>query len=123
MAAVAGFGIPAAWDQNCPKFDGENANSLRIFHRNCESIFACGGITDEQQKKEKLLEYLDHVDIREQWQNLDMFQTGNTYGQWKDEILQLYPEIEDMAHGSLQKLMEICGQARSIFHAELGRLR
>ncbi len=123
MANVSGFKIPAAWDQNRPKFDGENANSLRNFIRNCESIFTQGNITGEQEKKEKLLEYVDHNDIREQWERLPTFAAPATFVAWKAEILQLYPEIEDMAQGSLQKLMGICAASRPISRSELGKLR
>jgi hypothetical protein len=123
MSAVAGFKIPAAWDQNRPKFDGETINSLRIFIRNCETVFTSGGITDEQEKKNKLLEYLDHVDIREQWQKLPKFPAPHLFTLWKEEILTLYPEIEDMNQGSLQKLTVICDSNRPISRSELGKLR
>ncbi|KAF7348909.1 hypothetical protein MVEN_01411200 [Mycena venus] len=120
---VAGFKIPAAWDQNRPKFDGNTVNSLRIFLRNCETVFSAGGITDEQEKKKKLLEYLDHIDTREQWEKLPTFDAGNTFESWKTAILRLYPEIEDMASGSLTKLEEICRENRPISRSELGKLR
>ncbi|KAF7358462.1 hypothetical protein MVEN_00896700 [Mycena venus] len=120
---VAGFKIPAAWDQNRLKFDGNTVNSLRIFLRNCETVFSAGGITDEQEKKKKLLEYLDHIDTREQWEKLPTFDAGNTFESWKTAILRLYPEIEDMASGSLTKLEEICRENRPISRSELGKLR
>ena len=123
MGSIAGFKIPTPWDQNRPKFDGENVNSLRLFLRNCETIFTSGGITNDQEKKDKLLEYLDNVDIREQWQELSKYSIPATFNQWKEHILQLYPEIEDMASGSLQKLVVICSSNRPITRTELGKLR
>ncbi|KAJ7193097.1 hypothetical protein B0H12DRAFT_1231098 [Mycena haematopus] len=122
-ASVAGFKVPAAWDNNRPKFEGESVNSLKNFLRNCETIFKNGGVNDAQDKKDKLLEYVDDVDIREQWQGLATYKTGSTFDQWKEAILQLYPEIEDMAHGSLQKLTRICAANRPITRLELGKLR
>ena len=63
---------------------------------------------NDQEQKDKLLEYLDNVDIREQWQELSKYGIPATFNQWKDQVLQLYPEIEDMASGSLQKLVAVC---------------
>ncbi len=123
MASVSGFKIPAAWDQNRPKFDGETANSLRNFLRHCEIIFTSGSITDEQEKKEKLLEYVDHSDIREQWEKLRTFKDPITFAKWKEEIVELFPEIEDMAQGSLSKLNNICQNSTPISRDELGKLR
>lgn len=123
MATVSGFKIPAAWDQNRPKFDGETANSLRNFLRHCEIIFTSGSITDEQEKKEKLLEYVDQSDIREQWEKLGTYKAPAAFDKWKDEILELFPEIEDMAQGSLQKPNIICQNSTPISRDELGKLR
>ncbi|KAJ7302514.1 hypothetical protein DFH08DRAFT_722913, partial [Mycena albidolilacea] len=121
--AVANFKIPFAWDLNRPKFDGETTSSLRNFLRNTEAVCTSGGITDEQKQKEKLLEYLDHAELREQWERLPSFAADKTYSNWKKEILQLYPEIEDMTLGSVSKLKEICQQNCPIGREEIGKLR
>jgi hypothetical protein len=81
-----------------------------------------GGIMDEQKQKEKLLEYLDHAELREQWERLPVFAADKTYSDWKKEILQLYPEIEDMTLGSVSKLKEICQQNCPIGQEEIGKL-
>ncbi|KAJ7095592.1 hypothetical protein C8R44DRAFT_890006 [Mycena epipterygia] len=120
---AASFKIPASYDQNRPKFDGETASSLKVFLRDCEAVCANGGITDEEKMKERLLDYLDHMDIREQWERLPSFENGKSFANWKKEILRLYPEIEDMDLGSLGRLSEICRRNQVITRAELGKLR
>lgn len=122
-APVAGFKVPSSYDQNRPKFDGSTPNSLKLFIRNTETICKNGGITTDQARKEKLLEYLDHMDINEQWQRLPGFDKAKKYDEWKEEILELYPEIEDMTFGSMEKLQEICRQNQYIKQTELGKLR
>jgi hypothetical protein len=78
----------------------------------------CIGISDEQSRK-----HLDHVDTKEQWEKLLTFAAGNTFEGWKTAIRRLYPEIEDMASGSLSKPKEICHENRPISRSELGKLR
>ncbi|KAF8169299.1 hypothetical protein K438DRAFT_1983355 [Mycena galopus ATCC 62051] len=121
--SVASFKVPTAYDNNRPKFDGSTLDSLRLFFKNTELICKNGGITGEQEQKLKLLEYMDSLDMGEQWQKLPAFAVTKTYLEWKKEILDLYPEIEDMMFGSMKKLVEICQAARFISQSDLGKLR
>lgn len=117
------FKVPASYDQNRPRFDGETASSLKAFLRDCEAVCKNGKITDEDAMKGKLLDYVDSMDIREMWETLPSFKATMKFADWKEEILRLYPEVEDMDLGSLGRLAEVCKRNRLISRAELGKLR
>lgn len=121
-ATVAGFRVPNPWDNNSPKFDGKTASSLKRFLRHCASIVDQGQITDIDDQKAKLLDYVHDDDVRDQFEKLDTYQTG-TFEEWCKEIEKLYPEIEDMGIGSLEKLSKICLKAKGLAQNDLGAIR
>jgi hypothetical protein len=119
---VASFRIPSPWDTNAPKFDGKTASSLKRYIRNIRTIFDRGNITDDQDKKERTVEYITDEDIKEQWERLPNFNTGS-FEEFIKEIETLFPELEDDKVGSLKKLEKICHDNRDIRMKDLGELR
>ena len=113
------------WDKNVPKFDGKTASSLRRFLKQCQSIIKESQITDAQDAKEVVLEYVVDDYVREQYQKLGAYPTG-TFEEWCKEIESLYPELEDIGTGSLENLIKICTEAKAtggLTQRNLGAIR
>ncbi|KAG6875787.1 hypothetical protein C0992_002337 [Termitomyces sp. T32_za158] len=79
-----------------------------------ESLFKAAGIVDEQERKEKLTEYVD-AETDSKWRGLDSFGDGSSYENFVKEIQDSYPEaISDT--GSVAMLDKICRE-----HARLAQ--
>lgn len=115
------FRMPNGWDRNSPRFDGKTASSLKRFLLQCNSIITQGGLVDDDDKKARVLEYVE-TDVRDQWESLDSF-VGGTYESWIKEIEALFPELEDWDKGSIEKLNRLCKQNQNISTSDLGQLR
>lgn len=116
------FKIPWGWERNAPRFDGKTADNLQRFLRFCKTIITEGQITDADEQRRTLLDYIVEQDIREQFKLLPSYESG-TFEEWCDEIETLYPEIEDREIGSLEKLFKICETTKGITQQDLGAIR
>ena len=119
---AAAFKVPWGWDRNAPRFDGKTADNLQRFLRFCKTIVSEAKITDADEQRRTLLDYIEEQDIREQFKLLPSYQ-GGTFEEWCAEIETLYPEIEDREIGSLEKLFKICETAKGITQQDLGAVR
>lgn len=119
-----GFRKPWAWESNSPSFDGKTASSLKRFLRHCKAIVREAGITDADEQKTCLLDYINKDNIREQFEKLSTY-AGGTFDEWCRDIESLYPEIEDMGTGSLEMLTNLCKEARAkgLTQNDLGAIR
>ena len=125
MSATATFRKPYVWEKSVPKFDGKTASSLRRFLKQCQSIIKESKITDAQELKDVVLEYVFDDYVKEQFQKLAAYPAG-TFEGWCKEIESLYPELEDIGTGSLQNLAKICTEAKAgvgLSQKDLGAIR
>jgi hypothetical protein len=97
--------MPLAGARGAPCFDGKKVRELPRFMRRVEELFIAVGLTDDQEKKESILKYLD-IDIEDQWTVLTKYSTG-TWNEWKAEILKQYPELGTVKEGSLSQVDDI----------------
>lgn len=119
---AANFKIPVPWDRNSPHFDGKSASSLKRFIRHCKMIIEQAGITDNDLQKNRISDYINDDDVREQLENLPAHATG-TLDEWIAEMEELYPEIQDFGVGSLEKLRKICAANQGLERSQQGEVK
>jgi hypothetical protein len=107
---------PAARD--APRFSSKRPDELRRFLREMEDLFKEAGIDDDEEKKESIGKYTDQSS-EDQWKSLEMFHRGNSWNDFKKELLENYPEAAEAERGTPARIKQICRDARGI---ELGDL-
>ena len=99
-------------DKYAPKFDGKEPEELDRFWHLMDKAMIAAGITAANDKMEKIVEYVDRKTARE-WTQLDSYQGGD-FDKFKEEVFAGYPEAEDYAKGSVERLEKICFQHREL---------
>ncbi|KAK0229592.1 hypothetical protein EDD85DRAFT_794077 [Armillaria nabsnona] len=97
--------MPRPTSRDAPKFDSEEPENLRCFLGQMEDLFSDYSITDDDEKKKKLVRYTD-VHTEEEWQAMEEYD-GGTFAEFKDAILKNYPEAADAETGTWERLTHI----------------
>ncbi|KAG6829115.1 hypothetical protein H0H93_014593 [Arthromyces matolae] len=77
-------------------------------------MFEMWGIVDDKKKKDTIVQYTD-VGTENEWKGFDTFTEGS-WSEFVTEVIDSYPEAEDMEKGSVANLDKICRE-----HAGLNR--
>jgi hypothetical protein len=119
--ATPGFKIPSPWDvRSSPSFDGNTAESLMKYLKNCKMIIKGAGLTTDLEQKEIVSKYLP-ITTAGEWEGMSGYTTG-TFDEWVEQIEQLFPEIRTMQIGSLQELDKICQKYQGIKKTDKGKI-
>jgi hypothetical protein len=94
--------MPKPGEKNAPSFDPEKPEELGRFFDRMEDWFADEGITDDDDKKRRIVKYLD-ADSEIQWKALPKFLSG-TFDEFKAEAMSSYPAAEEVMKGSVAAL-------------------
>ncbi|KAK0222785.1 hypothetical protein EDD85DRAFT_796301 [Armillaria nabsnona] len=94
--------MPRPASRDVPKFDSEEPENLHHFLGQMEDLFSDYSITDDDEKKKKLVRYMD-AHTEEEWQALEEYDSG-TFAEFKDTILKNYPEAADVETGTWERL-------------------
>ena len=86
--------MPLSGERTAPTFDPTSPRTLSRFFRDLEDWFARIGVTDDQEKKNYAVSYVD-VTTEDLWSALDKFSSPDTYDQWKSDIVALYPGADE----------------------------
>lgn len=114
---------PNPWDVNRPKFGiGPDVEEIKTFWEHIDSIWAIHPVADNV-KKERTLEFVDAIDLKDQWKRIAEFEPNYTYEQWKAAILKFYPEIDELVSGSLDKIQNLCRVTKGLERKALGPFR
>jgi hypothetical protein len=114
--------VPQPWDtKNCPSFDGKTAESLMKFLRYCKMIIEGSNMTDDDEKKKMVKNFLSYH-VNEEWSSLSSYATG-TFDEWVAEIEGLFPEIKTMRIGSLERLNQICTSNAGLRKQDDGKIK
>ncbi|SJL11881.1 uncharacterized protein ARMOST_15293 [Armillaria ostoyae] len=70
-----------------------------------EDLFSNYSITDDDEKKKKLVRYTD-AHTEEEWQALEEYDNG-TFAEFKEAVLKNYPEVADAETGTWERLTHI----------------
>ena len=115
---------PNPWDVSRPKFSRvPDVGEIKTFWDHIDGIWATRPAVDDDVKKARTLEFVDAVDLKDQWRAMAEFGPGYTYDQWKATILTCYPEIEELVSGSIFKMQSLCNNAKGLERKDLGPFR
>ncbi|KAJ7146720.1 hypothetical protein C8R44DRAFT_864452 [Mycena epipterygia] len=95
--------VPANFGRNCPKFSGENPETLKWYLDVVEDLIVASSATDAQDKKWIALRFCD-PETKEEWSAMTTAGVGYTYAEFKEEIIENYPECREVEEGSLALL-------------------
>jgi hypothetical protein len=104
--------LPLVGARGAPCFDGSNPRELPRFLRQVEELFRLCNVAADNEKKEAVIKYVS-IDIEEQWTALSHYAQG-TWAEFKNEILQQYPEIGSVKEGTLSRIEEIIGEYQGL---------
>ena len=96
---------PSARD--APSFSSRRPHELRRFLRNMEDLYKEADIKDDEEKKASLGKYADQ-ESEEEWSALETFQKGNTWDEFKDELMENYPEAAEAERGTPARIKQLC---------------
>ena len=115
---------PAPWDVNRPKLSRvPDVGEIKLFWDHIDGIWSTRPQADDQVKKARTLEFVDQLDLKDQWRGMAEYGLDYTYDQWKEAIMKFYPEIEELVSGSVFKLKDLCLEAKGIERKDLGPFR
>ncbi|SJL18730.1 uncharacterized protein ARMOST_22329 [Armillaria ostoyae] len=97
--------MPRPTSRDAPKFDSDEPENLRHFLGQMEDLFSDYSITDDDEKKKKLVRYTD-ARTEEEWQVLEEYDNG-TFAEFKEAVLKNYPEAADAETGTWERLTRI----------------
>ena len=103
------------------KFSSKKPQEIRRFLRQMEDLWREAGIIDDAEKKEGLGKYADH-ESEEEWKALENYESGNTWEEFKNELIFNYPEAAAAEHGTPARLKQMCGEAKGIQLGDLTTL-
>ena len=75
-----------------------------------EDLWLEAGVTDDQKKKEMIGKYADR-DSEEEWAAFDTYKSGHSWDDFKDELIENYPEAAAAERGTPARLRQICREA------------
>jgi hypothetical protein len=94
--------MPKPGEKNAPSFDPSKPEELSRFFERIEDWFSDENISDDDDKKRRIVRYLD-PDSEAQWKALPKF-TAGTFQEFKDEVMAAYPQAEEVTKGSVSAL-------------------
>jgi hypothetical protein len=107
--------------RDAPRFSSKRPQELRRFVRQMEDLWREAGIDDDEVKKESLGKYADQ-ESEEEWRSLDNYPKGNTWQDFKDELIENYPEAAEAERGTPARLKQVCRETQGIGIGDLGSL-
>lgn len=108
---------PSARD--APKFSSRRPHELRRFLRLMEDLWKGAGIDDDEVKKTSIGKYADQ-ESEEEWAALESYGSGHSWKDFKDELLENYPEAAAAERGTPARIRQLCAETREV---QLGDLQ
>lgn len=107
--------------RDAPKFLSSRPRELRRFIRQLEDLWKEAGIEKDEEKKESLGKYADQ-ESEEEWKALDTYGAGYTWEEFKQEILENYPEAAAAERGTPARIRQIVRDADGIEMGDSSKL-
>jgi hypothetical protein len=111
----------APGSRDAPKFSSKKPHELRRFLRLMEDLWKEAGINDDNQKKKSVGKYADQ-DSEEEWAALDTFEDSYSWEQFKEELMENYPEAAAAERGTPARLRQLCAETHGIKLGDLPTL-
>jgi len=96
--------MPIPFSPSVPKWDGQT-KMLRNFLRTVEQLFRLAEISDDRQKLDWLISYIE-ADIANQWLSFPEFETG-PWNQFLDHLKIEYPELTSEEQRTMGQLCRL----------------
>ena len=104
--------MPKPSEKNAPSFDPSKPEELSRFFEHIEDWFSDENISDDDDKKQRIVRYLDQ-DSEVQWKALPKF-TAGTFQVFKDKVMAVYPQVEKVTKGFVSALKRKIKQVGSV---------
>lgn len=92
--------LPDNYGTKGPKFSGSRPETLKWYLEVVEDLIKASGATADSDKKWIALRYCD-TETKEEWEALVSAAHDYSYAEFKDEIIENYPECREAEEGSL----------------------
>jgi len=103
----------APGSKDAPRFKSSKPEELRRFIRLMEDLWRDAGVTRDEAKKMMIGKYADQ-DSEEEWAAFDTFEDGHTWEEFKEELIENYPEAAAAERGTPARLRQICSETTKV---------
>jgi len=103
----------APGSKDAPRFKSSKPEELRRFIRLMEDLWKDAGVTSDQAKKTMIGKYADQ-ESEEEWTAFDTFDDGHSWEDFKEELLENYPEAAAAERGTPARLRHICADTGKV---------
>ena len=111
----------APGSKDAPRFKSSKPEELRRFIRLMEDLWADAGVTDEKMKKMMIGKYADQ-DSEEEWAAFDSFEDGHSWEEFKEELIENYPEAAAAERGTPARIRQLCAETVKVRLGDLPAL-
>ena len=101
--------MPAASNQNAPRFDPAKPRELQCYFDEVAQLLHNCSITDEANKKFHTVRYLD-CDTADTWKQLPEYEAAHNYNAFKEAVCKLYPGSQLGSKWSISDLDKLIGK-------------
>jgi hypothetical protein len=109
----------APGSKDAPRFRSTRPEELRRFIRLMEDLWTDCGVTEDQAKKMNIGKYADQ-DSEEEWRAFETFGDRYSWDEFKDELLENYPEAAAAERGTPARIRQMCSEATKAGKLVLG---
>jgi hypothetical protein len=113
MASVKTSKMVAPGTRDAPKFSSTKPEGLRRFIRLMEDLWSEAGVTNDDVKKSMIGKYADE-DSEEEWTAFTSFGRGHSWSEFKDELIENYPEAAAAERGTPARIRQLCSETSKV---------
>lgn len=103
----------APGSKDAPRFKSTKPEELRRFIRLMEDLWKEAGVEDDEKKKLMIGKYADQ-ESEEEWAAFRSFEKGNSWKEFKKELIENYPEAAAAERGTPARLRQLCAETSRI---------
>lgn len=107
--------------RDAPKFLSKRPHELRRFVRLMEDLWKEAGVEDDELKKSSIGKYADQ-ESEEEWAAFETFEPGHTWAEFKEELIENYPEAAAAERGTPARIKQLCAETGMIRLGDLPAL-
>jgi hypothetical protein len=113
--------IVAPGTRDAPKFQSKRPQELRRFVRLMEDLWREAGVIDDEVKKSMIGKYADQ-ESEEEWSAFETYEKGHSWEEFKDELIENYPEAAAAERGTPARIRQLCSETREVRLGDLAAL-
>jgi hypothetical protein len=105
--------IVAPGSKDAPRFKSSKPEELRRFIRLMEDLWKEAKIEDDESKKMMIGKYAD-PDSEEEWAAFSTMEKGHTWEEFKEELIENYPEAAAAERGTPARIRQLCSETSTV---------